>query len=331
MSATLCAFILTFSTLCGSRVVSGVLSQPRNVRLTSYNMNLVLRWDPPEGAASGLVYTTEYSSPRSGSVKACVNISHCECDITALTKFISQYGTYLGQVRAQLGAEISDWAKSDLITLDKYTTIGSPNVSLLSNGASIEVSIKDPAFTLSTLRNVYHYATYNITYWKDGQEGKVQSLSGVKQNRVVLSDLEVWTKYCIQVQIYTLRSASPSEASTPVCESTTIREEVPWVAALVTFVILAVVVTLVVVAVVYRKNISHFLCPKDALPQHFKEYLLAPPNSSNYIAMWNSQPPKEIYDPVSIIADDSTVDEGRPLKAAGPSCSKQPDVTSGET
>lgn len=42
-------------------------------------------------------------------------------------------------------------------------------------------------------------------------------------------------------------------------------------AAVVTFVVMAMAVALVVVAVVYRKSISHFLCPKDALPQHFKE------------------------------------------------------------
>lgn len=41
-------------------VVSGRLGTPTNVRLTSYNMDLVLRWDPPVEDASGLVYTAEY-------------------------------------------------------------------------------------------------------------------------------------------------------------------------------------------------------------------------------------------------------------------------------
>lgn len=41
-------------------VVSGRLGTPTNVRLTSYNMDLVLRWDPPVEGASGLVYTAEY-------------------------------------------------------------------------------------------------------------------------------------------------------------------------------------------------------------------------------------------------------------------------------
>lgn len=42
-------------------------------------------------------------------------------------------------------------------------------------------------------------------------------------------------------------------------------------AAVVTFVVMAVAVTVVVVTVVYWKKISVFLCPKDTLPQHFKE------------------------------------------------------------
>lgn len=51
-------------------------------------------------------------------------------------------------------------------------------------------------------------------------------------------------------------------------------EKVPWVAAFVTFLVLAVAVVVVVLAVVYRNNISHFLCPKDSLPEHFKEVCL---------------------------------------------------------
>lgn len=51
-------------------------------------------------------------------------------------------------------------------------------------------------------------------------------------------------------------------------------EKVPWVAAVVTFLVLAVAGVVVVLAVVYRNNITHFLCPKDSLPEHFKEVCL---------------------------------------------------------
>ncbi|XP_044073819.1 interleukin-10 receptor subunit beta-like isoform X2 [Siniperca chuatsi] len=316
MSATICAFLLTFSALRGPTVVSGALNRPTNVRLTSYNMNLVLRWDSPAGAASSLVYTT--GSSVTAYRVGCVNISRLECDFTRLNISISEYGKYTGRVRAQLGAESSAWVESNQITLDKDTIIGSPNVSLFTNGATIDVSIKDPVFKISALRNVYNYATYNITYWKDGQKEKARSISNIQQNRVVLNDLDLWTKYCVQVQINTERNPNPSKPSRAVCESTTNEKGAPWVAAVVTFVIMAMAVALVVVAVVYRKCISHFLCPKDSLPQHFKEYLLAPPSSPMYLAMRNSHPPEEIYHQVSIIAHDRPVEEGSPLEAAGP-------------
>uniref|UniRef100_A0A8C2WQK7 Fibronectin type-III domain-containing protein n=1 Tax=Cyclopterus lumpus TaxID=8103 RepID=A0A8C2WQK7_CYCLU len=302
MAAAVCAFILTFTTL-GPTVVSGVLSTPTNVRLTSYNMNLMLTWDPPDRPASGLVYTTQSKSSVSDYKVGCVNISNLECDLSHLNNSIFEYGKYTGRVRAQSGTESSAWEESNQITLDKDTIIGSPNVSLVSNGAAIEVSIKDPVFAISALRKVYHSANYNITYWKDGQREKARSNSNIQQNRVVLNDLDPLTKYCVQVQIITERTPNLSKPSAAVCESTTTEEEVPWVAAVGTFCTVAMAVALVVVAVVYRKHMSQFLCPKDTLPLHLKEYLLAPPNSSMYLVMRNSHPPDEIYHQVSIIAD----------------------------
>ncbi|XP_070770835.1 interleukin-10 receptor subunit beta-like [Enoplosus armatus] len=317
MSAAACVFLLSLSALRGSAAVSGTLSRPTNVRLTSFNMDLVLRWDSPEGAADGLVYTAEYRSSVSPYRVSCVNVSRLACDFTRLNTPISQYGLYLGRVRAQSGAESSAWVESNQISLDRDTIISSPNVSLLSNGATLEASIEDPVFKISTLRDVYNYATYNITYWKHGQREKARSISNIQQNRVVLNDLDLWTKYCVQVQINTEKNLKPSNPSGTVCESTTHEKGAPWVAAVVTFVIVAMALALVVVAVVYRKSISHFLCPKDALPQHFKEYLLAPPNSPVYLAMQNSHPPEEIYHQVSVIMDDRAVEEGSPLEAAG--------------
>ncbi|XP_040913718.1 interleukin-10 receptor subunit beta-like isoform X2 [Toxotes jaculatrix] len=315
-------------------MVSGNVSRPTNVHLTSYNMNLVLRWNSPKGADSNLVYTTQYKTSVTNYIEGCVNISTLECDFTRLSTSVHpsiiEYGKYTGRVRAQLGSESSDWVESDHITLDKDTIIGSPNISLISAGATIEVSITDPVFAVSALRNVYIFASYNITYWKDSQKEKAKYISNIQQNRVVLHDLDPWTKYCAQVQINTETNPNPSKPSRTVCEITTSEEPSPWVAALVTFVFMAMAVALVVVAVVYRKSIFHFLCPKDALPQHFKEYLLAPPNSTIYLAMRNSHPPEEIYHQVSIIADNTTVEEGGPLEAAKTTCSKQREITAGE-
>uniref|UniRef100_A0A3Q3XM82 Uncharacterized protein n=1 Tax=Mola mola TaxID=94237 RepID=A0A3Q3XM82_MOLML len=272
----------------------------RNLRLTSYNMDLVLRWDPAEGAAGSPVYT---------AWMGCTNTSHLECDFS--NPRILVYGTYIGRVRAELGAESSAWVESNKITLDNDSVIGPPGVTLFSSGTTIEVSIKDPVFAISTLREVYNFLTYSITYWKEGEREK--------QDRMHLSDLEIWTKYCVQVQVNVGRNITyPSRPSSPVCESTRNSEytSAPWVAALVMFLFMGGAIALVVVAVVYRKTISSFLCPEDALPQHFKEYLLAPPDSSLHLAMRDPQPPQEVFHQVSVVAHDRTVEEGRPLEHA---------------
>ncbi|XP_029386296.1 interleukin-10 receptor subunit beta-like [Echeneis naucrates] len=315
MSAALCSFILT-TTLYGSTVLSAILSRPTNVHLTSNNMNLVLRWSPPEGASKSLVYTAEYNTTVIPYTVGCVNISTCECDFTSLRTSLQpsivEYGKYTGRVQAHEGLKSSPWVESNHMTLDKDTIIGSPNVSLLSNGATIEVSIKDPVFAVSTLRNVYISATYNISYWKDSQKDQVKYISNIQQNRVVLSDLNPRTKYCVQVQINTESNSRPSHPSRVTCENTT-SEEAPWMAAVLTAVIMAAAVALVCVLAVFRKSICQLFCPKDVLPQHFKEYLLESPDSTIYLAMQNSHPPEEIYHQISVIADNRTMEEGCPL------------------
>lgn len=67
-----------------------------------------------------------------------------------------------------------------LCSLSSSAIIGSPIVSLSSNGAAIEVTIKDPVFTISALRKVYHSVNYNITYWEDGWREKVGLLGLIK-------------------------------------------------------------------------------------------------------------------------------------------------------
>ncbi|XP_008325993.2 interleukin-10 receptor subunit beta-like [Cynoglossus semilaevis] len=303
MSASVCAFVLTLSALSEA---TGLLSAPTDVHLTSYNMDLVLRWTQTNEAVSGLTYTTEYkTSVTPDYTVGCVNISSLECHFTRLIPHsISENGKYTGRVRAQLGLKSSAWVESGNITLDQHTIIGPPNVSLTSHGAAIEVAIEDPVFAISALRNVYNYATYNITYWKNSQKEKTRHISNVKQNRVTLSALEPWTKYCVQVHINTERNPKPSQLSEIVCVKTSNVEEGPWKATVVTSVLMLLALGLVVLVVVYWKRILNTLCPKDTLPQHFKEYLLTPPDSTVFQAIQRDQPQEETYFCASIISND---------------------------
>lgn len=49
---------------------------------------------------------------------------------------------------------------------------------------------------------------------------QARSIHSVHHNRVILSDLEVSTRYCVQVQITTSNHHQSNEKSWPVCEST---------------------------------------------------------------------------------------------------------------
>ncbi|XP_076011296.1 interleukin-10 receptor subunit beta-like [Genypterus blacodes] len=326
MSASTSILILLSSALCVGKGASRALSAPTRVRLTSYNMDLVLRWDAPEDS-SGLSYETQYNTTQSKYRGGCVKSSALTCDLTSLHGSITVYGMYTGRVRALRGSESSDWVESQQITMDRNTVIGPPFVSLISNGASIEASIKDPVFRISDLRAVYNYATYNITYWKKGQQEKARSIENLQQNRVVLHMLEPWTHYCVQVQIHTKQNPSPSEPSSSVCESTADEEESPWVAAVVTFVVMAMVVAMVVVAVVYRKRLSNFLCPQDSLQQYLKEYLMEPPTSSIFLDMRTSPPQEEVFHPVSIVTDSRAEEEQHPPEAGEANCAGRAEHT----
>uniref|UniRef100_A0A3B3HTJ5 Fibronectin type-III domain-containing protein n=1 Tax=Oryzias latipes TaxID=8090 RepID=A0A3B3HTJ5_ORYLA len=281
------------------QAVSGVLNSPTNVQLTSTNMDLVLKWDPPAGAPRDLVYTTElilsFVNPHS-----CVNTSALQCDLTHLV--VSIYGRYTGRVKAQLGAQSSAWASSDDFLLDKQTSIGPPNVSLYSNGAKLEVSITDPVFVHSSLREIYYYATYNITYWKKDRMKEVPFVvDNSSTSKLVLHSLDPSTEYCVQVQIIASTAQKPSTPSIVHCART------PIVVALF---ILAGVLTLVVFVVRHWRSLSHFLCPKYAIPEHFKESLLAPPKSSLYLVMQTSQPVEEFSDQISVVMCSRTEEDG---------------------
>ncbi|XP_023192031.1 interleukin-10 receptor subunit beta-like [Xiphophorus maculatus] len=320
MSAAVCVFILTLSTLNG--VVSGVLRSPTNVQVTSRDLNLILSWDPPAEAPSGLIYTTEFKNSIGIHKPGCVNITTFQCELSNFG--ISLYGTYSGKVRALLGEETSAWVESKNITLDTETLISPPSVSLLSIGQTLEISIKEPEFYISSLRNVYSKVSYNITYWKDDQEMmQEKTLSNIVQDRVILDELDPLTKYCVQVRIITLRNKNPSEPSGVLCERTGDTDNSPMVAAVIVCVVIAVAVVMTVLAVVKWKSISHFLWPKVSLPRHFEKSLLDTPESSVCLI---TQPTEEIA-PVSVV----TVEEGSPERTKESSYNKQLNGTVGDS
>ncbi|KAM9804798.1 interleukin-10 receptor subunit beta-like [Neosynchiropus ocellatus] len=299
---------LALLVLGASRLMtSSALDAPQNVRLTSFNMNLRLEWDPPRGGAGDLLYSTRFWPRMSpGQVTAgCANTSLRHCELSSVARPVSEFGAYVGSVRARRGALTSDWSDSNSLTLFKDTVIGPPGLTLLSRGASLEVVITDPEFSVSSLRSTFPDAAYNLSYWREG-EPQVQRIVNTQQNRLVLSQLQPWSRYCVEVRIRT-DLAGASGPSGTVCESTRSEEAAPWVTAAVTAAVMVLLVALLAIAVCQRKAISYFLCPQEVIPEHWKQYLLAPASSR----VTRHSPPSEDYDPVSVVPAEAQ----RPLQA----------------
>lgn len=49
-------------------------------------------------------------------------------------------------------------------------------MSLHSDGLVMSVSLRDPVFAVSSLRAVFSSPTFNLTYWKDGDQEEVSAL-----------------------------------------------------------------------------------------------------------------------------------------------------------
>ncbi|XP_029568182.1 interleukin-10 receptor subunit beta isoform X2 [Salmo trutta] len=285
-------------TLHGMTAVLAELPSPSNIRITSVNMGLVLEWDPPQNHTEKLTYRSEYkwNSIRSSYQYVCWNTTALYCDFTS---HLNKFGVYTFQVRAEREGETSHWVETKEFIMDEHTTLGPPSVTLVSSGANIEVSIEDPVLKISEFKEIYNHATFNITYWKEGQEKRAKRMTGIQLHKVVL-ELEQWTRYCFQVWVVTERFFKQSQPSNVTCVSTPKGKDRPWVMALVMFVVMAVSVPLVVLAFWHCYRVVSFLRPKVKLPGHFTVYLLDP-QCSSILALQSSPQPDEVYHEVSIM------------------------------
>lgn len=277
-------------------VMASQLLAPRNVQLTSYNMDLRLRWSPPLNVTGEVLYSTQlWTSSQVEPREACVNTTalHCVLSDPSLPLHIIEFGQYKASVRAQCGKELSEWVTSKAISMDRDTVIGPPEVSLTANGADVEVIMKNPMFRVSTLPKVYSQHQYNISYWPQGRQDMAAHVL-VQQNQAVLSDLEPHSDYCVQARVLVepARNQNPTEASEPVCVTTSNKPPAPWRAAVLTFFALLLAVALGVVVFVYHKQIYYFFYPKDSLPQHLPDC----PHSLSHL-----MPGEEVYHPLSVV------------------------------
>ncbi|XP_035249651.1 interleukin-10 receptor subunit beta-like isoform X4 [Anguilla anguilla] len=181
-----------FLVILSVSVVLANLPVPKNVRVISINMGVILEWDRPNTSLGNLTYTAEYrSSDDAGFSTVCRNQTERRCDFT---QGIHPFGIYVFQVRAERRGETSRWAKTKEFLPDQETVIGGPTVRLVSREGNLEMDIQDPVMKVKDLIEIYSTVGYNIRYWKEGEEDKATVMNDRQQNSLVLIQLEALSR-----------------------------------------------------------------------------------------------------------------------------------------
>ncbi|POI34629.1 hypothetical protein CIB84_001619 [Bambusicola thoracicus] len=282
-----------------SPTVSGIVPKPRNARINSVNFRSVLLWDPPGFHRGNLSYTVQAKSifPKQNFNNVTTNLNVTECDVSSL----SVYGAYVLRfvktitvketLRCFTGRspQITDVAT---VQLRRRTVIGPPSVNVKSESGTLHVDFKGPAADHEhdkwSLKQYYGSWIYRILYWKKGSNKKVIHID-TKHSSEILSQLEPWTIYCIQVQGVIPEWNKTGELSQELCERTTHNGVTPvWIVVTVLLgsmlaVIISVPVCFFSFWYLYRVT-KHVFCPSDIFPQHLKEFLSKPPSGSQFFS-----------------------------------------------
>ncbi|NXR43389.1 I10R2 protein, partial [Zosterops hypoxanthus] len=164
-------------------------------------------------------------------------------------------------------------------------TIGPPEVRLKSESGALHVDFSGPFAEHKEdrwpLRQYYGSWKYRILYWRKDTHLASASQVDTTHSSEILSQLEPWTVYCVQVQAVIPEWNKTGELSRELCEQTTHNGVTPvWVIVTVLVGSMLVMVTAVTVCFfssfyLYRLT-KHVFCPSYIFPQHLKEFLSKP-------------------------------------------------------
>ncbi|NXO25326.1 I10R2 protein, partial [Cisticola juncidis] len=193
-------------------------------------------------------------------------------------------------------------------------TIGPPEVRLRSEAGALHVDFSGPRARREQqgwpLRHYYGSWAYRILYWR-GHSTDTHPAPQVDttHNSEVLSQLQPWTVYCVQVQALVPELNKSGEMSRELCEQTTHSGVTPvWVTVTVLVGSMLVMVTAVTSGFfcsfyLYRLA-KHIFCPSYVFPQHLKEFLSRPAGAP--------QPFPPLAQEELLVCDELTVLEEQP-------------------
>ncbi|NXG73859.1 I10R2 protein, partial [Baryphthengus martii] len=188
--------------------------------------------------------------------------------------------------------------------------IGPPDVKVKSESGSLHVDFIGPFAKHDnwSLKQYYGSWNYRILYWKKGSNTEVTQID-TKHNSEILSQLEPWTIYCIQVQAVIPEWNKTGKLSEELCEETTHNGVTPvWIIVAILIgsmlaVVIAVPVCFFSLLYLYRLT-KHVFCPSYIFPEHLKEFLSKPASGPQF---FSALPQEEhlFYDKLTVISEES--------------------------
>uniref|UniRef100_A0A8C8SXL0 Interleukin 20 receptor subunit alpha n=1 Tax=Pelusios castaneus TaxID=367368 RepID=A0A8C8SXL0_9SAUR len=206
--------------LCGS------LPSPRNVHFESKNLKNVLHWSPPEELEDGVCYTVKYL--KYGGSKwikksECKSISRTWCDLSNET--YNHEDQYYASVKAVFNGSCSRWSETTRFNPLTETKIDPPSVTVSSTERSISISLtapekwkRSPKEKSLSLCQVYAGLQYNVSVLNT--KTKKRWVFAIKNNTLIVPQLESNTNYCVNAQTYVKTPLLLSEFSKEHCITT---------------------------------------------------------------------------------------------------------------
>ncbi|KAM4887510.1 interleukin-10 receptor subunit beta-like isoform 3-T3 [Thomomys bottae] len=306
---------------------------PENVRMNSVNFKNILQWESPAFDKGNLTFTAQQKSSYRGFQNVCNSIISTQCDFVGLSK----YGNYTLRVRAEFANEHSKWVAIPFSPEDD-TLLGPPGIHIEAFADSLHMHFSAPQVHNEpgtwTMKDFYPSLAYNVQYWKEGHAEKIQVT--LQNEFEVLKNLEPWTTYCIQVQgIVPIRNKM-GQWSEPVCERTN-DETPPWIVPIILMVsvfagFLLLIGCFALLWCIYKKT-KYTLAPGNALPQHLKEFLGHPHQSTRLFFSFPFSDENEVFDKLSIITEDCESSKQNPSggdNSGVPSGPGPPEIVSNE-
>ncbi|XP_008938633.1 PREDICTED: interferon gamma receptor 1, partial [Merops nubicus] len=175
---------------------------PTQTVITSENFKTILRWHYPHMSETPhfTVEILPYDLGKYKVISTCVNISAHSCDLSG--EIHGPFMSHWVQVKAVIGSQQSEYAKTEEFIWQKHGKIGPPKLSLTRHGDKITVDIYHPAFPpvelLHWIEEVYYHLIYLVTFADTKNQTRVFNADNCSMYKCSI-DIPIPT-YCVSAQ-----------------------------------------------------------------------------------------------------------------------------------